>query len=343
MTYPNDVDAVDRVVDGTTLINKASIDDICDTLDGVTGELGTLPKGAHATVKARLDSSDTSIATLVNKTQGFSWVSDLTQFDNKTRHKLRTTFWDSTEGDGSDIRQVRGDLEVAANAYFDGSNWQKFDTSRVSFMLDMAGQNDLGIPESDTAAVSIWVSVPGSNPIGDWDDKGLRLKWDWGLHFTQHANLAIYGKGLEVDGGVPGETPSGGYPPYGRFVHTEGPGGAIYTGTIENMWPDFGGRDTPAEAGYFLGMYNHEFRYMQITTGSSYDTKFSVNSYGEVSTPLRCGDGIGNNGVQYFKFPRLTTSQRNSLSDAIGMCIFNDDTNTLQLRKSGGWVTITHG
>jgi hypothetical protein len=54
MTYPNDIDPVSRPVDGTTLVNKASIDDLCDTVDAITTELGTVPKGGFSDVKARL-------------------------------------------------------------------------------------------------------------------------------------------------------------------------------------------------------------------------------------------------------------------------------------------------
>jgi hypothetical protein len=213
----------------------------------------------------------------------------------------------------------------------------------------MLGQNDLGIPESNTASVNIWVAEDGANPIGNWNDKGDDNAWDWGFHFTQHANLAIYGKGLEVDGGTPGQSPSGGYYPYGRFVHGIGPWGSsdVITGTIRNAWPDYGGRDSAPNYSYFTGLYNNSFAFCKDTKTSgtivTWTRLFQIGSTGEIETPVRIGDGVGVRGTQYFKFPRLTTSQRNSLTDAIGMCIFNDDTNTLQLRKSGGWVTITHG
>ncbi len=59
-TYPTTLDAFATThADGASeVIHAATINDLADGVNKIEAELGTLPKGAHANVKARLDASD---------------------------------------------------------------------------------------------------------------------------------------------------------------------------------------------------------------------------------------------------------------------------------------------
>jgi hypothetical protein len=107
MTYPNDIDPVVRPVDGSSLVNAASIDDICDTLNGVTGELGAVPSGGSATVAARLTGMDTAISAraFVAHSHGNSEIDDGAITEPKLNDSLK-----------SGVRAYKGTLQNVANA-----------------------------------------------------------------------------------------------------------------------------------------------------------------------------------------------------------------------------------
>src|SRR3982750_3298010 len=68
-------------------------------------------------------------------------------------------------GSKSFIKEVKGDLWLTANAYYDGANWQRVDTSKVAYGLQLQGTNN----------------IPGEVVTGD-------------------RQLVIGGGGLEIDG-----------------------------------------------------------------------------------------------------------------------------------------------
>lgn len=108
-------------------------------------------------------------------------------------------------GSKSYIQEVNGDFWLTANAYYDGSNWQRVDTSRYSFAVQMQGTNN--IPNETIQGVNIWRCIPGTNPIGAMLTYG---GWETCLIFTANENMVCGGMNFEMDG-------SGAATTYGRM------------------------------------------------------------------------------------------------------------------------------
>lgn len=60
--YPNDLTLVTRLVDHVTPLNKAAFDEEVDNVEAIEAELGVTPSGTFATVVARLNDVNTSLA-----------------------------------------------------------------------------------------------------------------------------------------------------------------------------------------------------------------------------------------------------------------------------------------
>src|SRR5215472_12317271 len=67
-------------------------------------------------------------------------------------------------GFGFYITVLNSDVWITNNAFWDGGNWQRVETSQPSFGLNF--QNFHPIPgETVTYGVLVWRCVPGDNPI----------------------------------------------------------------------------------------------------------------------------------------------------------------------------------
>jgi len=98
---------------------------------------------------------------------------------------------------GSKIRiaEINGDLWLSANAYWDGSNWQRVDTSKFALAIQIQGTNN--IPGETIPGINFWRAVPGSNPIGNFGTYG---GWEAVFIGTAYASGVLGGTCLEVDG-----------------------------------------------------------------------------------------------------------------------------------------------
>jgi len=148
-----------------------------------------------------------------------------------------------------------GDLWITANAYYDGSNWQRENTSQESFGIEMMRAGNI-IYESMPGVV-IWRAVPGSNPIGPFTTYG---GWEANLISTYYRDLVVGGAVIEIDGN--------GLLPYGRLIHSN-PSGNIYTGIGRNIYGDFSGRDKTDQPSWFSGFANDTFTVKRAPSGSS--------------------------------------------------------------------------
>ncbi len=152
------------------------------------------------------------------------------------------------------IQQVDNDLWITANAYYDGTDWQRIDTSRFSFGIQVQGYNN--IPGESIQGINFWRAVPGSNPIGDFGEYG---GWEAVQLWTAYKDAVLGGYGLEIDGH--------GTFPYGRFVHLTY-NSEEWTGIITNLFADMSGRDDSNEPSWFIGRKGDEFVIMRMPSGS---------------------------------------------------------------------------
>lgn len=176
---------------------------------------------------------------------------------------------------GIRIATVNNDLWITANAYWDGSNWQRDDTSKFSFGLQLQGYNN--IPGESMQGVNLWRCVPGTNPIGNFGAFG---GWEIVQIWTAYKDAVLGGFGLEIDGH--------GTFPYGRFVHLTYDS-KEYTGILTNLFTDFSGRDQTTEPSWFIGRRDDEFVVLRMAGGSgaSLVRKFRVDASGNTFiTPL---------------------------------------------------------
>ena len=132
---------------------------------------------------------------------------------------------DPTYGSLSHIQQVDGDLWLTVNAYWDGTHWQRIDTTTTAWAWQLQKAN-LIPGEINTRGVILWHCRPGDNPIGPFTAMG---GWETAMIFTEHSNLVIGGMNFEIDGS--------GATYYGRVNHIDAQGtflttNAYYDGTV---------------------------------------------------------------------------------------------------------------
>jgi len=131
---------------------------------------------------------------------------------------------DPTYGSLSHIQQVDGDLWLTVNAYWDGTHWQRIDTTTTAWAWQLQKAN-LIPGETNTRGVILWRCLPGDNPIGPFTAEG---GWETAMIFTEHSNFVIGGMNFEIDGS--------GATYYGRVNHIDAQGtffttNAYYDGT----------------------------------------------------------------------------------------------------------------
>ncbi len=112
MAYPNDIDSFPvRVADDT--IPVADYDNQNDSIIAIETELGTLPKGGAASVKARLDTMQTSIDEIPNKVDisGDTMTGNLT-LDNSTTSSPRVILKNNSAGTDNFVYSAGNSLKL---------------------------------------------------------------------------------------------------------------------------------------------------------------------------------------------------------------------------------------
>jgi hypothetical protein len=157
----------------------------------------------------------------------------------------------------SRIQEVDGDLWITANAYYDGTNWQRFDITKTAFGLQLQGTNN--IPGGEvTPGTNLWVAQPGTNPINT--TYGSVGGWDLAQVLTGDRQMVIGGAGMEIDGY--------GSVPYARVMHNT-ISSTLYTGFVRNLFPDFSGVDSNTDPSWFTGLVGDAFKVQRAVAGST--------------------------------------------------------------------------
>jgi hypothetical protein len=103
--------------------------------------------------------------------------------------------WRFFIGNRSFITEINGDLWIASNATYDGTNWNRVDTTKYAFAIQIQGYGN--IPGETFQGVNIWKAAPGENPIGNFFQAG---GWETLAIGTAYSSLVIGGSTIEVDG-----------------------------------------------------------------------------------------------------------------------------------------------
>jgi|GEM_PF-5526767 len=158
--------------------------------------------------------------------------------------------------DGNTLQDRSGDFWMTSNAYYDGSNWQRQNTSKTAFGVDLRGSSDF--PSESEQGSALWVAQPGANPIDP--TFGAVGGWELGWALTASRNFVVGGKGFELDGN--------GLSPYGRMIHNNDLS-TINTGMLTNLYADFSGRDADAQPSWFIGMVDDGFKIRRLPANAT--------------------------------------------------------------------------
>jgi hypothetical protein len=103
--------------------------------------------------------------------------------------------WRFFIGNRSFITEINGDLWIASNATYDGTNWNRVDTTKYAFAIQIQGYGN--IPGETIQGVNIWKAAPGTNPIGPFLAQG---GWETLVIGTAYSGFVVGGSTIEVDG-----------------------------------------------------------------------------------------------------------------------------------------------
>lgn len=148
---------------------------------------------------------------------------------------------------------INGDMYMAVNAYWDGSHWQRTDTSKVAWLWQYNVTNNM--LNEGYHATTFWTAQPGANPIGDYTAVG---GWLMAHSVSEFKDITIGGNGFEIDGN--------GVSPYGRVRHASISGTKV-TELVSNTFLDDSGRDDNTSASWAVGMYGDGFRVRRAPAG----------------------------------------------------------------------------
>lgn len=124
MSYPNDIDTFPaRTADD--LIPVEDYDNQNDSIIAIETELGTLPKGGSASVKARLDTNDTAVSGKLDKTGGLMTGDLEMDYSVSSNRKIF-----SSDGFGVQFDDFVGRVDLASQPNIDLRNNQAWGTLR---------------------------------------------------------------------------------------------------------------------------------------------------------------------------------------------------------------------
>jgi len=103
--------------------------------------------------------------------------------------------WRFFIGNRSFITEINGDLWIASNATYDGTNWNRVDTTKYAFAIQIQGYGN--IPGETIQGVNIWKAAPGTNPIGPFLAQG---GWETLVIGTAYSGFVVGGSTIEIDG-----------------------------------------------------------------------------------------------------------------------------------------------
>jgi len=103
--------------------------------------------------------------------------------------------WRFFIGNRGFITEIDGDLWIASNATYDGTNWNRVDNTKYAFAIQIQGYGN--IPGETFQGVNIWKAAPGANPIGPFLTVG---GWQTLAIGTAYSGFVVGGSTIEIDG-----------------------------------------------------------------------------------------------------------------------------------------------
>lgn len=182
---------------------------------------------------------------------------------------------------------VDGDFYVAINAYHDGTNWVRYDETKVSWLHQYNQTNNM-IYEG-YKAYTLWRCQPGTNPITGFTSMG---GWFMASSMSEFGDYTLGGFGIEIDGNYT-------YP-YARVVHTT-VGGLKYTGILTNVFLDYSDRDDTSQPSLFAGFIddgagieNYKIQHAPAGASLTWQDLMVLTNQGDVTfSGVISGDGSG--------------------------------------------------
>jgi hypothetical protein len=161
--------------------------------------------------------------------------------DSNTFSGTKNTFTNGVQiGTYSNLVEISGDFYQAFNATYDGTNWQRTDTTKIAWLFQVNVANNM--PYEGYKGLTTWVCQPGANPIGTW---GAANGWTLIQSYSQYHDVTLGGNGFEIDGN--------GTVPYGRVQHAT-VGSLKRTGLTTNVFLDETGRDDTTKNSWGWGV-----------------------------------------------------------------------------------------
>lgn len=241
-----------------------------------------LPKTPDQIWQNDLDLSDKIQNISLKNTAGGSCIDEPTFCVNETSNSVGIGISTpvgkglSFYGQGLTVTQDGdGDLWITANAYFDGTNWQRENISNYSFGLELIATGNF--PGENEPGAAMWRVSPGANPIST--TFGAVGGWELGWDVTAFRDFVIGGRTIEMDGA--------GLSPFGRFFHSNATGPA-YTGVVTNLFGDLAGADVPGQPAWMFARKNDTF----VIQRASDATEGNLQYFMEASTQADTGKNI---------------------------------------------------
>lgn len=174
-------------------------------------------------------------------------------------------------GDGRLEKDASDNMWLTANAYFDGTDWQRIDIVEEAFGVQLISSGN--IPNESMPGVCVWRCQPAANPIGsNWGAVG---SWENAGLITYYGDLVLGGTTVEMDGH--------GTMPYGRTLHCTYDG-SVYTALAKNVYGGMTGVDDNAEPSWFSGFDDDAYKIMRAPAGGLvWDTFLNIMDSGNLS------------------------------------------------------------
>ncbi len=170
----------------------------------------------------------------------------------------------------SSIVEANGDLWILSNVYYDGTFFQRVNTAKTSYAIQLEG-NTTYPGEADTA-ISVWYAAPGTGSIcitfhqsGGCADYETTYGWQNGWTVQSFGTMVLGGNGFEFDGY--------GAVPYGRILHSsisnqQASLNGLWTGMLTNAFIDLSGTDSATNDSWFFGVINDAYYVLQAPATS---------------------------------------------------------------------------
>lgn len=190
-------------------------------------------------------------------------------------------------GAKSFVTTIDDNLWLTVNAYYDGANWQRIDTTKAAHAINVQATDPIPY-DGTTHGTIFWVAAAGANPIAP--AFGAVGGWQTSFLATEYKDFVLGGAGIEIDGN--------GTTPYGRVLHTSaGNASPKRTGMASNLFATLAGVDDPTQPSWFWGRTDDSWSIARApagqTTAAGLATLLSVAATGSIVIGAATGGSQG--------------------------------------------------